>query len=142
MEKLRARLLRAATNLHQAIFRATNGRVTGRVAGMPVVMLTTTGRKSGKPYTTMLTSPIQDGDQIVLVASYGGSPRHPIWFLNLRDHPAVEVVMRGRAGPMRARVASAAERAALWPRVVQAYQGYAAYQQKTTREIPLVIVAP
>src|SRR5438094_378897 len=87
---------RFLTGLHGSVFRATDGRLLGRVAGMPVVMLTTTGRKSGKPRRTMLTSPVQEGDRIVLVASYGGDDRHPAWFLNLRDHPDVEVTMLGR----------------------------------------------
>ena len=133
---------RVLTGLHELVFRATDGRLLGRAAGMPVVMLTTTGRRSGKPRTTMLTSPVQEGDRVMLVASYGGDDRDPAWFLNLREHPEVEVTMLGRRRPMRARVATADEKAELWPRVTKAYRGYGAYQQRTERDIPVVILEP
>ena len=103
------------TGIHQSIFRASNGRILGDIWGMPVVMLTTTGRKTGKQRTTMLTSPVQDGDNIVIVASYGGDDRHPTWYLNLRDHPDVEVTAMGKNQRMRGRTASPEERAKLWP---------------------------
>ncbi len=138
----RVRLIRFVTRLHEAIFRATGGRVLGRAAGMPVVMLTTTGRRSGRKHTCMLTTPARLGDGIVLVASYGGNDRHPAWFLNLQANPDVDVVMRDRSGPMRARVASREEKAALWPQVVAAYGDYAVYQQRTERDIPLVVLEP
>ena len=138
----RVRLIRFVTRLHETIFRATGGRVLGRAAGMPVVMLTTTGRRSGRKHTSMLTTPARLGDGIVLVASYGGNDRHPAWFLNLQANPDVDVVMRDRSGPMRARVASREEKAALWPQVVAAYGDYAVYQQRTERDIPLVILEP
>ena len=109
---------------------------------MPVVQLNTVGRKSGKKRTTMLTSPVQDGDRVVLVASYGGDDRNPSWFLNLRDNPEVELTMHGRTRPMKARVATADEKAELWPRVVAAHKGYGQYQTRTEREIPLVILEP
>lgn len=133
---------RALTSFHEMVFRASNGRIAGRFSGMPVVRLTTTGRKSGKARTTMLTAPVQDGERIVLVASYGGDDRHPAWFLNLRDHPDVEVMTQGRTLPMRARVATPEEKTELWPRVVAAYRGYGQYQERTTRDIPLVILEP
>ena len=78
----------------------------------------------------------------MLVASYGGDSRHPTWFLNLRDDPNVEVLMEGRRRKMRARVASAEEKAALWPEVTDAYRGYAGYQRRTDRDIPLVFLDP
>ncbi len=109
---------------------------------MPVVQLTTIGRKSGQPRTVMLTSPVHDDDRVVLVASYGGDDRHPAWFLNLRDNPKVELTMEGRRRRMRARVASTDEKAELWPRVVAGYRGYAQYQTRTRRDIPLVILEP
>ena len=130
------------TSMHEAVFRASNGMLFNRFFGMPVVMLTTTGRKSGLPRTTMLTSPVQDGDRIVLVASYGGDDRHPTWFLNLRANPQVEVMIDGRTRRMRARVASPEEKATLWPRVTASYWSYAQYQQQTARDIPLVILEP
>lgn len=130
------------TRLHRAVFTATGGRVLGSAAGMPVVLLTTTGRRSGRPRQTMLTSPVQESDSVVLVASYGGDARHPAWFLNLRADPDVTVTMRGRTRPMRARIASSEEKERLWPDVTHAYRGYAAYQKRTDRDIPLVILEP
>ncbi len=133
---------RVVTELHRTILRATGGRVGSSGFGMQVLQLTTIGRKSGAPRTIVLTSPVQEGETLVIVASYGGDNRHPAWFLNLRDNPDVEVEMRGRKRAMRARVASPDERTALWPRVTAAYKGYAAYQRRTDREIPLVLLEP
>jgi deazaflavin-dependent oxidoreductase (nitroreductase family) len=131
------------TNLaHRSIFNASSGRLGGRLGSMPVVELTTTGRKSGLARKTMLASPVQDADRVVLVASWGGDDRHPTWFLNLRDNPGVEITLAGRHRKMRARVASPEEKTELWPRVVAAYKGYAGYQQRTSRDIPLVILEP
>src|SRR3954447_23911736 len=136
-------MLKTVNTLHRVVVKLTGGRVGWKAGGMPVVELTTTGRKSGAPRTVMLTSPIQDGESIVVVASRGGDPQHPAWFLNLRDEPKVEVAFKGGAKrPMLARVATAEERAALWPRVVAGYKGYANYQTKTDREIPLVYLEP
>ena len=135
-------MMRVVTGFHKAVFRASNGRLANRGYGMPVLQRTTTGRKSGKRRTTMLTSPVQDGDRVVLVASNGGDDRHTKWYLNLRDDPNVEITMDGRTRPMRARVASADEKAGLWPRVVAAHRGYAQYQTRTNRDIPLVILEP
>ena len=107
---------------------------------MPVLLLTTRGRRSGRRRTVPLTY-LRDGDDLVLIASYGGSPRHPAWFLNLAADPEVEVrIGRGRRR-MKARRATPDERARLWPKVVETYDGYAAYQRRTTREIPLVFLS-
>jgi deazaflavin-dependent oxidoreductase (nitroreductase family) len=130
------------TGLHEAVYRATGGRLFNRFGRLPVVMLTTTGRRSGRRRNTMLISPVQDGDRVVLVASYGGDDRHPAWFLNLRDNPDVELTLDGRTRPMRARVATAEEKAELWPRVTRVYRGYEQYQRRTDRDIPLVILEP
>ena len=142
MANAKVMMMRVVTGFHKAVFRANNGRLANRGYGMPVLQLTTTGRKSGKRRTTMLTSPVQDGDRMVLVASNGGDDRHTNWYLNLRDDPNVEITMDGRTRPMRARVASADEKAELWPRVVAAHRGYAQYQTRTNRDIPLVILEP
>ncbi len=91
----------------------------------------------------MLTSPVQEGDAIVIVASRGGDDHHPAWFLNLRDHPEVQVAFAGKPKrPMRARVATPQERAELWPQVTTVHTGYAGYQTTTDREIPLVLLEP
>jgi deazaflavin-dependent oxidoreductase (nitroreductase family) len=142
MASAKDNIAKAVNAFHRTMFSLSGGALGGRVAGMPVVMLTTTGRKSGKKRTTMLTSPLADDDRVVLVASYGGDPRHPTWFLNLRDNPDVEIAMRGRRGPMHAHVASPEEKNELWPKVVQRYKGYGQYQTRTTRDIPLVILEP
>lgn len=142
MANLKDRVFQLGTGVHRAVFQATNGRMLGNLGRMPVVMLTTTGRRSGQPRTTMLTAPVVDGERVVLVASYGGDDRHPAWFLNLREHPDVELTMGGRQRPMRARVATTEEKAELWPRAVAVYRGYAAYQKRTSRDIPLVVLEP
>jgi deazaflavin-dependent oxidoreductase (nitroreductase family) len=134
--------LKAVTRLHEAVFRASRGKLLNRGAGMPVLMLTTTGRRSGQARTTMLTSPLQDGDAIMLVASKGGDDHNPAWFLNLRDHPQVQVTMGGTTRPMNARVADADEKALLWPRIVADHDNYAGYQRKTDRDIPVVVLEP
>jgi deazaflavin-dependent oxidoreductase (nitroreductase family) len=133
---------RAFNVFHRNLVKLTGGRVGGNAFGMPVVELVTTGRKSGQKRSTMLTSPIHDDNQVVIVASWGGDDRHPAWYLNLRDKPDVEINMKGTRRPMRARVASPDEKAELWPKVVAAYKGYGQYQTKTTRDIPLVILEP
>ena len=135
--------LKAMNTIHRGLLKLSGGRIGWKTGGMPVVELTTTGRKSGQRHTVMLTSPVQEGDAIVIVASRGGDDHHPAWFLNLRDHPDVEVVVGGKPKQaMRARVATAEERAALWPKVTAAYKGYGNYQTKTKREIPLVLLEP
>ncbi len=135
-------VIKAVARVHEAIFRASKGRLLGRGSGMPVLMLTTTGRKSGQARTTMLTSPLRDGEKMVLVASKGGDDRNPAWLLNLRDDPRVQVTMGGTTRSMTAHVADADEKAVLWPRIVADHDNYAAYQSKTTRDIPVVVLEP
>jgi deazaflavin-dependent oxidoreductase (nitroreductase family) len=135
-------MLKTMNTIHRALFKATNGMVGGSLLGMPVVDLKTIGRKSGQPRTSMLTSPVQEGDKIVLVASRGGDPQHPGWYHNIKANPDVEVTMRGGRKKMRARVASPEEKERLWPQVVKKYRGYGQYQTRTTRDIPLVILEP
>ncbi len=135
--------LKAMNAFHRGLLRVSCGRLGWRASGMPVLELTTTGRKSGQPRSVMLTSPVQQDDVIVIVASRGGDDHHPAWFLNLRDRPDVEVAFAGKPKrSMRARMATPEERAALWPRVTAAYKGYDSYQTKTDREIPLVLLEP
>jgi deazaflavin-dependent oxidoreductase (nitroreductase family) len=135
--------LKAMNGIHRALLKVTGGKFGWEAGKMPVLELTTTGRKSGQPRSVMLTSPLQEGDTIVVVASRGGDDTHPAWFLNLRDNPAVEVAYKGAPKqPMRARVANAEERARMWPLVTADHKNYAGYQTKTTREIPLVLLEP
>src|SRR5438309_10685712 len=128
--------------VHKLVLKVSGGRLGGNLLHMPVLELTTTGRKSGQPRTVMLTSPVQEGDTFVIVASRGGDDQHPAWFLNLRDNPDVEVTTREGKRRMRARVASPEERARLWPLVTADHKNYAGYQTKTKREIPLVLLEP
>lgn len=137
------RSMRVMNTVNRIVQRVSGGRMGWVLNGMPVLELTTIGRKSGEPRTTLLTSPVQLDDAWVVVASRGGDDTHPAWFLNLRDNPQVTVGVKG-AKPieMTAHIASAAERAELWPRVTVDHRNYAEYQEKTEREIPLVILAP
>ena len=136
-------VLKTMNTIHRAILGLSGGRLGWKAGGMPVLELVTVGRKSGAERAVMLTSPIQVGDTLVVVASRGGDDQHPAWFLNLRDHPAVKVARNGGAKvAMQARVATAEERADLWPKVTAAASNYAGYQRKTDREIPLVLLEP
>ena len=136
-------VLKTMNTVHRGLLKVSGGRLGWNFSRMPVLELTTTGRKTGQPRSVMLTSPVQDGATIVIVASRGGDDQHPAWFLNLRDNPDVEVVMNGKPKQsMRAHVATADERARLWPLVTADHKNYAGYQTKTEREIPLVLLDP
>src|SRR3954447_1937170 len=109
-------LFKATNTMHRATLRATRGRVGWRLKGMTVVQLTTTGRKSGQPRTVMLTSPLQEGSTVVVVASRGGDDRPPAWLLNVEASGDVQVAMDGRGPqPWKARVATDEERTRMWP---------------------------
>ena len=124
------------------IFRATGGRVGARfLRGAPVLLLTTTGRKTGTKRTTPLIY-LEDGERVVLVASKGGMSHHPLWYTNLEANPGVEIQIGSEIRPMRAQRASDAEKAALWPRLVAIYRDYDDYQARTERDIPVVILSP
>lgn len=136
------RVLKAVNVLHRGLIRATGGRVGGRAKHMPVLELVTTGRKTGARRSVLLTSPLQEGDTFVVVASRGGDDHHPAWYLNVVADPNVDVVLGGRTHPMRASVPTADERARLWAAVTALQPHYAGYQRRTEREIPLVLLAP
>jgi deazaflavin-dependent oxidoreductase (nitroreductase family) len=132
----------AMSELHRVVYRLSGGRLLGGAMGMKVIELETIGAKSGQPRTVMLTVPVTYQDHDVVVASKGGVPDHPSWYYNLRKNPDVKVTVRGKTQPARARTATAQERDELWPQVTSKYKGYAGYQEKTTRTIPLVILEP
>lgn len=136
MSDLRVRVLSA---IHRALYRMSGGGVGGRIAGMPVLLLTTAGRRTGKRRTVPLTY-FEDEGAIVLVASYGGRPHNPAWFENLMAAGEGEVRIGRARRRLLARRATDDERGRLWPRIVKTYSGYAAYQAKTAREIPLAIL--
>lgn len=135
--------MKAMNGVHRLLLKASGGRVGWDAMGMPVLELTTVGRKSGQSRSVMLTSPLSENGAMVIVASRGGDDMHPAWFLNLRSDPKVEVAVKGRPRqPMTARIATPEERARMWPQITGKYRNYAGYQRKTDREIPLVILDP
>ena len=135
--------LKAMNRVHRIVLRFTGGRLGWTAGGMPVIELTTTGRRSGQPRSTMLTSPYQEGSTVAIVASRGGDDHHPAWYLNLQDHPEVTVSVGGKpAQRMRAETAGPEERDRIWPLITGDHRNYAGYQRKTKREIPLVLLHP
>jgi F420H(2)-dependent quinone reductase len=135
-------VLRQSIRGHTVVYRATHGLVGHRLPGAPpMLLLDHVGAKSGRRRTTPLTY-LREGETLVIVASKGGHPKNPSWFHNLRANPDTTVQLGSRRRPVRARVATPAERKRLWPRVVDLYGGYRAYQERTDREIPLVILEP
>ncbi|MBC2642705.1 MULTISPECIES: nitroreductase/quinone reductase family protein [unclassified Rhodococcus (in: high G+C Gram-positive bacteria)] len=137
------RSLKFMNALHRVVLRLTGGRVGKSFGKMPAVELTTVGRKTGQVHRVMLTVPVREGDTLVVVASRGGDDHHPAWYLNLQANPVVKLSLQGGpARSMRAHTATPEERARLWPQVTAAYKGYAGYQKKTDREIPLVLLDP
>jgi F420H(2)-dependent quinone reductase len=139
MAKLADKAQGLATRFHSSLYRKTEGRFGGQMFGAPVLLLNTVGRKSGKPRTTPLLY-LADGDDYAIVASNGGAPKHPAWWLNLRERPEATVEVGGRKARVRAEEAGPEEKARLWPKLVEMYPSYADYQKKTKREIPVVVL--
>ncbi len=136
------RALTLLSKLHVVLYRVSGGRLGGRFRKTaPVLLLTTTGRKSGKQRTTPLLY-LEEAGQYVVVASVGGAPKHPAWYLNLLGNPAATIQIGSRRLAVTATTASPQERLRLWPRATQMYPGYDGYQAKTSREIPVVILTP
>ena len=136
-------LAKAFNVFHRNLFEISKGKgLLGAAGGMRAVKLTTTGRKSGKERETMLTTPITVGDEVILVASWGGDDRHPMWYLNLQANPEVTVMHDGKEYKAIARTLDSDEKAEIWPKVTSKYKGYAGYQEKTDRDIPLVGCKP
>ena len=131
----------AITKAHAKLVRASGGRLGGRLLGIPVLVLRTTGRKSGRPRDAPMFF-IRDEGSFVVVASNGASRRPPAWWLNLQADPSA-VVVRGRHEvPVRARPATAAERERYWPQLSEMYVGYDHYDRIATRELPVVVLEP
>lgn len=129
-------------NGHRALLAVTGGRFPKRLLGMQTLELHTVGRKSGVRRSTMLTAPLYSADRTVVVASKGGHSDNPDWFKNLMADPDVEVTVGDVTTPWRARTATAEEKAELWPAIIKTYKGYAGYQKRTDRDIPVVILTP
>jgi len=125
---------------HTALYRVTRGKVGGTMLKVPILLLITRGRKSGKQRTTPLMFS-RDGDNLVLIASVGGAPRNPAWYWNLQGGEA-EVQVGSERRRVRARDAEGDERERLWAQMVALYPNYAEYQKKTTRQIPVVVLEP
>lgn len=129
--------LKLISAIHNFIFRISGGRWGGRFVGADVLLLTVTGRKSGLPRTVPLLY-MRDGEDFIIVASKGGDPKHPTWWLNLEASPDATVEIGSRKLRVTATRVSADEKAALWPRLVAMYRGYGDYQRNTDRDIPVV----
>lgn len=134
-------LLALITAVHRFLFRLTSGRIGGRLAGNEMLLLETVGRKSGRRREVPLLT-VPDGKSWVVVASNAGDDRPPAWWLNLQAHPEAEIQVAGGRLPVRARQAHGEEREQLWARVVQAHAGYADYETRTRRPIPVVVLEP
>ena len=138
-------LVRSATRylgaFHRVLYRASGGRIGGRLWNLQVVLLTTTGRRSGRRRTVPLCS-LRDGDDIVVIASYGGLEQAPAWWLTLEATPDAELQEGRQRRGVTARKAAPDERARLWAEVTARAPGYLEYERRTSREIPVVILQP
>jgi deazaflavin-dependent oxidoreductase (nitroreductase family) len=132
---------RWGTRLHAAIYRLTRGRVLGHVGGQPVLLLATAGRRTGRSRTTPVQY-LEDGDSFVVVASNGGAPHPPAWYLNLRADPRARVEVGPRAVEVRAREATDGERAELWQRLTAANRSLERAARKARRDLPLITLVP
>ncbi len=135
---LAANIQRTVTGFHTFMYRLSGGKIGGNVGG-PILLLTTIGRKSGKERTLPLLY-LKDGETFVLVASNGGAAKHPLWWLNLQANSQAKVQIGTHHVTMTATQANSEERTRLWPLLVKLYSGYAEYQKRTPREIPVVLL--
>ena len=138
MQKL---LLNWALSVAVFLYRATGGRVGGSMNGVAILLLTARGRKSGKERTIPLVY-IRDGSSYVITASAGGADKHPGWFFNVRSNPNVTIQVKDKQIRVVAEVAEPEKKSELWPQLLKVAPGFASYQQRTSREIPMVILRP
>jgi F420H(2)-dependent quinone reductase len=136
-----ARALRWTGKLNVPLYRLTGGRVGGKLAGSPVLLLTATGRKSGQPRTTPVLY-LADGERQIVIGSNAGHRNEPAWSLNLKANPEAEVEIGRERRPVKARVAEGEERAELWRRVNEQYSGFDDYEARTSRDIALFVLEP
>ena len=140
-ERIGSRLIRIISAINVWVYRLTGGRLGGRLpGGVPVLLLTTIGRQSGKRRTSPLLY-LRVGEDLAVVASKAGMPRHPAWYLNLEANSQVEVQIGRHRRKMVARCATKEERSTLWPELVSMYGDYEVYQARTRRQIPVVILS-
>lgn len=126
---------------HKHLYRVTGGRIGSRLVDNDMLLLTTTGHRTGRKHTVPLLY-LRDGERLVVIASYGGRSEHPVWYRNLDQNPAVTVQIGRVRRKMMAGTATPAERQVWWPRIVATYEGYDEYQSRTDREIPVVFLEP
>jgi F420H(2)-dependent quinone reductase len=129
------------TDFHTVAYKASGGRIGGTAYGVPVALVESVGRKSGKLRTHPLLCR-EDGDNLVIIASKGGVDRHPAWYLNLKDHPETTAWWKGKKRHVRAREATGEERERLWKLMTEGYPTYDDYQRRTDRQIPVVVLEP
>jgi deazaflavin-dependent oxidoreductase (nitroreductase family) len=134
-------MFKIMSGLHSGLYRASRGRIAGRVGKLDVLLLTTTGRKTGKPRTVPLLYKA-DGGGYAVIASKGGAADDPAWCVNLRASPAAQVDLGGKRVSVTAREAKGDERERLWRELADGYKGYDAYKEKTSREIPVFVLEP
>jgi len=134
-------LQRLVTTTHTAAYRLTGGAIGGTIAGLPMLLLTTIGRRTNQLRTAPLLY-LRDGDDLVIVASNGGAAKHPTWWLNLQSRPRALVQVDDQRFAVQAQQAPATERARLWPLLVALYPPYAQYQARTARPIPVIVLRP
>ncbi len=134
-------LMKVIGIVHTSLYKASGGRLARNMRGSEVVLLTTTGRISGRQRTTPLFG-LADGENWTVIASQGGHHEHPHWYLNLRDNPDVTLQVGSETMRMRAETAEGAERERLWSPMARMYDGYDEYQKLTSRVIPLVVLKP
>ena len=135
------KLISLVSRVNVAVYRLSGGRLGGRFGRAPILLLQHVGRRSGKARVTPLLY-LADGDRLVIVASKGGTDRHPAWFHNLMANPATTVEVGRERRRVRARPATSEERERLWRRLVEMYPSYATYQSHTDRVIPVVVLEP
>jgi deazaflavin-dependent oxidoreductase (nitroreductase family) len=133
--------LRWTGKLNIPLYRLTGGRVGGRLAGSPVLLLNTIGRKSGQPRTAPVVY-LADGERQIVIGSNAGHKNEPAWSLNLKANPEAEVEIGRKRHPVRARIAEGDERAELWRRVNEQYSGFDDYEARTSRDIALFVLDP
>jgi F420H(2)-dependent quinone reductase len=126
---------------HIWVYHRTNGRVGAKLLWFPAALITTTGRRSGQPRTTP-TLYLDDGDRVILPASFGGRDTDPAWYLNLESNPEVHVQIGSRHLDLRARDATEDERKVYWPRLIKMYPPYRGYREAADRVIPMVVCEP
>jgi deazaflavin-dependent oxidoreductase (nitroreductase family) len=141
MAAKRGLLVECFWKVHPTLYRWSGGRLGGRLMNMPVLLLTTRGRRTGAARTRALMY-LPDAERFVVIASFLGEPCHPDWWLNLCADPHAEIELGSRRIPVVAREAEGAERERLWSAAVTRQKDYAEYQQRTTRRIPVVILDP